>query len=90
MPQFESLVRLTEKRVPPASKRVKRSVDSFLAYFEHRVLASLDAARQLTLIQPGPSTPGQVLYFEHQAQTIKWLRNMNASRRERDNDSKSG
>jgi len=81
MSTLERLTRTTEERVPTAPESHRRTTDEFLNYFEHRLLAALDAGRQLLLTDTSAALQGQMDYFRNSMKTIRWLRSMNKQRR---------
>ena len=83
MGALEQLVKTTESRVPPVFETHRESTDEFLNYFEHRLLAAIDAGRQLTLTDTSDSLKGQLTYWRTSVRCIRWLRAMNKQRRRR-------
>lgn len=81
MSTLERLARITEARVPTAPETHRKSTEQFLHYFEHRILAAIDAGRQLTLTDSSDALRGQMEYWQSSVKCIKWLRAMNAQRR---------
>lgn len=84
LPTLPPLTRTTPRRVPSANNRTKKSVDAFLDFFQRRIAIKLDECRQLSLTDSGELLRGQIDYYKAQVSTMKWLRQMNAARRNND------
>jgi hypothetical protein len=81
MKKNEGLQKTSEPRVPPATDSQRRAMEAFLVHFDHRISASLDSYRQLSLTDSSDELRGQITYHKHQLATIRWLRSLNVTRR---------
>lgn len=77
----KNLAKTSAPRVPAVTAADRLSTDEFLEHFEHRILKSIDEHRQLTLTHQTDALVGQIGYWRHAVQCIRWLRAMNRQRR---------